>query len=213
LGYILSPSAYSNTKRKKVKPEGNINLQKTYHNWTKAKELQKPCFKQDTKANQRWFKAMWTLCTLWLLCKKITNPWYQMFHNCWLKPKLSRWTNIWLAQILAFTKRLVWYIMNRAGLRGGNGSNCPASPVSRGPPVMKLFVSNEIFMRPGGSDSLHCSFGRVLSSLCYKNQCSQKDYSKRPDQWSVTIACEFRVSSRLPLPFLAVSHLFCNLDY
>ena len=57
LGYILSPSAYSNTK-KKVKPEGNDYLQNTHHNWTKANELQRPCFKQDTKANQKWLKAM-----------------------------------------------------------------------------------------------------------------------------------------------------------
>ena len=42
LGYIFSPSAYSNTKRKKVKPEGNDYLQKTHHNWTKANELQRP---------------------------------------------------------------------------------------------------------------------------------------------------------------------------
>jgi len=28
------------------------------HNWTKANELQEPCFKQDTKANQRCFKAL-----------------------------------------------------------------------------------------------------------------------------------------------------------
>jgi len=32
----------------------------------KTKELQAPCLKQDTKANQRWFKAFQTLCTLWL---------------------------------------------------------------------------------------------------------------------------------------------------
>jgi len=51
-------TAYSNTKRKKVKPEGNNYLQKTHHNWTKANELQRPCFKQDTKANQWWVKAM-----------------------------------------------------------------------------------------------------------------------------------------------------------
>ena len=70
LGYIFSPSAYSNTKRKKVKPEGNDYLQKTHHNWTKANEPQRPCFKQDTKANQWWVKAMWALCTLCLLWKK-----------------------------------------------------------------------------------------------------------------------------------------------
>ena len=63
-------------------------VKKTDHNWTKANELQRPCFKQDTKANQRWLKAMWALCTLWLLWKKKTHPWYQMFQNCWLKPKL-----------------------------------------------------------------------------------------------------------------------------
>ena len=45
-------------KEKKVEPEGNDYLQKTHHNWTKANELQRPCFKQDTKANQRWVKAM-----------------------------------------------------------------------------------------------------------------------------------------------------------
>jgi len=32
LGYTFSPSAYSYTKRKKVKPEGNDYLQKTHHN-------------------------------------------------------------------------------------------------------------------------------------------------------------------------------------
>jgi len=37
-----------NTKRKKVKPEGIDYLQKIHHNWTKANELQRPCFKQDT---------------------------------------------------------------------------------------------------------------------------------------------------------------------
>ena len=58
LGYIFSPSAYSNTKRKEVKLEGNDYLQQTHHNWTKANELQRTCFKQDTKANQRWLKAM-----------------------------------------------------------------------------------------------------------------------------------------------------------
>ena len=63
MGYIFSPSAYSNAKRKKVKPEGNDYLQKTYHNWTKANELQRLCFKQDTKANQRCLKAMWALRT------------------------------------------------------------------------------------------------------------------------------------------------------
>jgi len=57
LGYIFSPSAYSNTQ-KKVKTEGNDYLQKTHHNWTKANELQKLCFKQDAKANERWLKAM-----------------------------------------------------------------------------------------------------------------------------------------------------------
>ena len=31
-------------KKKKVKPEGNDYLQKTHHNWTKANELQRPCF-------------------------------------------------------------------------------------------------------------------------------------------------------------------------
>ena len=70
LGYIFSPSAYSNTKRKKGKPEGSDYLQKTHHNWTKAKELQRSCFKQNTKASQRWLKAMCALCTLWLLWKK-----------------------------------------------------------------------------------------------------------------------------------------------
>ena len=54
----FSPSAYSNTKRKKVKPDGSDYLQKTHHNWTKANKLQRPCFKQGTKANQRWLKAM-----------------------------------------------------------------------------------------------------------------------------------------------------------
>ena len=48
----------------------NDYLQKTHHNWTKTNKLQRPCFKQDTKANQRWLKAMWALCTLWLLLKK-----------------------------------------------------------------------------------------------------------------------------------------------
>ena len=48
-GYIFSPSAYSNTKRKKVKPEGNENLQKTHHNWTKANELQRPCLNKTRK--------------------------------------------------------------------------------------------------------------------------------------------------------------------
>jgi len=51
----LNPKAM---KRKKVKPEGSDYLQKTHHNWTKANELQRSCFKQDTKANQRWVKAM-----------------------------------------------------------------------------------------------------------------------------------------------------------
>jgi len=32
-------------KEKKVKPEGNDYLQKTHHNWTKANELRRPCFK------------------------------------------------------------------------------------------------------------------------------------------------------------------------
>jgi len=49
---------HCNTKRKNVKPEGNDYIQKTHHNWTKGNELQRPCFKQDTKANQRWLKAM-----------------------------------------------------------------------------------------------------------------------------------------------------------
>jgi len=112
LGYIFFLSAYSNTKRKKVKSESNDYLQQTYHNWTKANELQRPCFKQVTKANQRWLKPMWALCTLWLLWKKIKNPRYQIFHSCWLRPKPSRWTKAWHAQILAFTWRLVWHIMN-----------------------------------------------------------------------------------------------------
>jgi len=57
LSATLSPSLpVGDTK--KVKPEGNDYLQKTYHNWTKVNELQRPCFKQDTKANQRWLKAM-----------------------------------------------------------------------------------------------------------------------------------------------------------
>ena len=43
-------------KRKEVKTEGNDYLQKTHHNWTKTNELQRPCFKQDTKANQRWLR-------------------------------------------------------------------------------------------------------------------------------------------------------------
>jgi len=41
-------------KEKKLNPKAMI----TYHNWTKANELQRPCFKQDTKANQRWLKTM-----------------------------------------------------------------------------------------------------------------------------------------------------------
>jgi len=28
------------------------------------------------------------LCDFVVAMEKITNPWYQMFHNCWLKPKL-----------------------------------------------------------------------------------------------------------------------------
>jgi len=49
LGYISSPSAHSNTKRKKVKPEGNDYLQNTHHNWTKANELQRPCLNKTRK--------------------------------------------------------------------------------------------------------------------------------------------------------------------
>ena len=30
------------------------------------------------------------------------------------------------------------YTICRAGLRGGNGGNCPGPPASRGPPVMKF---------------------------------------------------------------------------
>ena len=45
-------------KEKKFKPEGNDYLKKTHHNWTKTHDLQRPCFKQDTKTNQRWLKAM-----------------------------------------------------------------------------------------------------------------------------------------------------------
>ena len=48
---------FLHTISKEVKPEVNDYLQKTHHNRTKADELQRPCFKQDTKANQRWFKA------------------------------------------------------------------------------------------------------------------------------------------------------------
>ena len=77
LGYIFSPSAYSNTKRKEVKPEGNDYLQKTHHNWTKAHES-KPKVAQGHVSTVHFVVAM----------EKITNPWYQMFHICWLKPKL-----------------------------------------------------------------------------------------------------------------------------
>ena len=34
----------------------------------------------------------------------------------------------------------------RAGLRGGNGDNCPGPPAARGPPWWNLFVSNKILV-------------------------------------------------------------------
>ena len=65
LGYIFSPSAYSKTKRKKLNPKAIITYQRPT---TIGQKLTN--YKQDTKANQRWVKAMWALWTSWLLWKK-----------------------------------------------------------------------------------------------------------------------------------------------
>ena len=52
--HLLTPTQ----KEKKLNPKAMINYKRNHHNWTKANELQRPCFKQHMKANQRWLKVM-----------------------------------------------------------------------------------------------------------------------------------------------------------
>ena len=84
LGYIISPSANSNTKRKEVKPEGNDYLQKTHHNWTKLTDYKDLALNKTRKPTKGVSNHVSTVHFV-VAMEKITNPWYQMFH---IKPKL-----------------------------------------------------------------------------------------------------------------------------
>ena len=48
--------------------------------------------------------------------------------------------------LLCFNRNWVYTREHRAGLRGGNGGNCPGPSAPRGPPVLTLFVLNKILV-------------------------------------------------------------------
>jgi len=56
------------SRARKPTPVHQASLQVRQQHW--ERENYRIDFKQDTKANQRWVKAMWALCALWLLWKK-----------------------------------------------------------------------------------------------------------------------------------------------
>jgi len=76
----------------------------------------------------------------------------RLFHNVKVRniPVLFIWfpcgNNLWTRSSAGWG---TWHYTStgyRAGLRGGNGGNCPGLPAARRPPWLNLFVSNKLLV-------------------------------------------------------------------